>query len=164
LSKHFIMTTQLLLPHKYKLPGWCILIPATIMGIILSITGFEADWLHTKVFALIHDSFLGKSQFFTVIHTNVTNTVVGVLFLLGAILVGFSREKTEDEYIARIRLSSLLWAVYVNYILLLLSFIFIYGGAFLTVMIYNMFTVMIIFIARFNFILFKNKSSASYEK
>ena len=57
-----------------------------------------------------------------------------------------------------------MWAVWVNYVLLLLSFIFVYGMGFLHVMIYNMFTVLIIFIGRFNLILFKNKMISADEK
>jgi hypothetical protein len=95
---------------------------------------------------------------------DITNTLVGVVFITGAILVGFSREKKEDEYIANLRLSSLLWAVFVSYLLLLLAFIFIYGGAFFMVMVYNMFTVMVIFIIRFNYLLYKNSKPVSDEK
>jgi uncharacterized membrane protein len=120
--------------------------------------------LHAKVFAIFNEKILEESQFFSFIDTNVTFTVVGILFIVGAIFVGFSKEKREDEFIAKLRLSSLLWAVFVNYILLLLSFAFVYGIAFINVMMYNMFTVMIIFIFRFNYILYKNSKSVSDEK
>ena len=73
-------------------------------------------------------------------------------------------EDNEDEFIEKLRMTSLLWAVFVNYILLLVSFLFIYGTAFLNVMIYNMFTVLIIFIARFNYILYQNRKSVEYEE
>jgi hypothetical protein len=158
------MTTKLLLPSKYKSIGWFILIPATILGIILGFSGFEANWLNAKVFAFFNDPVFGEKQYFSFIHTNITNTVIAVLFITGAMLVSFSKEKNEDEFIAKLRLSSLLWAVAVSYILLLLAFVFVYGSAFLNVMIYNMFTVLIIFIARFNFILYKNSKTVSDEK
>lgn len=158
------MSHTLLLPNKFKLPGWCILIPATILGIILSLTGFEANWLNAKTFAIFNDDVFGEGQFFALIKTNLTNTFIGVLFIIGAMMVGFSKEKREDEYIAKLRLSSLLWAVWVNYSLLFLALVFIYGAFFLTIMIYNMFTVMIIFIARFNYILYKNSKAGSDEK
>ena len=54
--------------------------------------------------------------------------------------------------------------VKINYILLLLAFLFVYGTDFLIVMIYNMFTVLIIFIVRFNYILYKNSKTAPDEK
>ena len=158
------MSIKFLFPNRYKMIGWCLLIPATISGIIVSISGFEASWLHTKVFAILNDEFFGKNQTFSIIETNITNTVVGVIFIVGALFVGFSKEKREDEFIAKLRLSSLLWAVGVNYTLLLFSFLFIYGAAFFTVMVYNMFTVLLIFIVRFNYILYKNFKAVSDEK
>ncbi len=158
------MSQALLLPYRYKKIGWIILIPATIMGIILIMGDFESEWLAAKVFTFFSDEILAGKKSFSFITTNITNTLVGTLFLVGAMLTAFSREKQEDEYIEKQRLSSLLWAVWVNYLLLLISFIFIYGMAFLQVMIYNMFTVLIIFIARFNFILYQNRKGVADEK
>lgn len=158
------MSHELLLPNRFKTIGWLILIPATIAGIFLSFTDFENNWFHAKVFAVLSDEAFGLSHPFSFIHVNITNTIVGALFIVGVLLVGFSKEKKEDEYIAKLRLSSLLWAILVNYILLLVAFLFIYGTAFFTVMIYNMFTVMIIFIVRFNYILYKNAKIAAHEK
>ena len=158
------MSNKLLLPNKFKFIGWCILVPATILGIIITFTGFEANWLHAKTFAIFNEEVLGKSQSFTFIETNITNTVVGVLFIIGAMFVGFSKEKREDEFIAKLRLSSLLWAAWVNYVLLFLAFLFVYGTSFLTVMIYNMFTVLLIFIVRFNYIMYKSSKTIADEK
>jgi hypothetical protein len=158
------MSHSLLLPNRYKKIGWILLVPATIMGIVLLLTEYEGLSIHATVFALFNEAFFTSNQNFQLITTNITNTLVGIVFIVGAVFVGFSREKKEDEFIANIRLTSLVWAVYVNYVLLLLSFIFIYGMAFLHVMIYNMFTVLIIFIGRFNYILYKNSKSVSDEK
>ena len=158
------MQFKFLFPNNYKKLGWIILIIASTLGIFLMFTGFEGMPVRTKAFALFNDDFFGKSHFFTFIDTNITNTIVGSLFIIGALLVGFSKEKNEDEYIANIRQSSLLWAVLVNYILLLFSFVFIYGTAFLNVMLYNMFTVLLIFIFRFNYVLYRNFKSNTNEK
>ena len=158
------MTKKLLLPHRYKQVGWFILIPATILGVLLAVNDFEAEWLHAKVFAFFANEAIGKSKSFDFVDANITNTVVGILFIIGALFVGFSKEKTEDEFIAELRLSSLLWAVWVNYGLLLFAFLFIYGTAFLNIMVYNMFTVLIIFIIRFNYTLYKNTIAITDEK
>ncbi|MEO6730880.1 MAG: hypothetical protein ABIN01_06660 [Ferruginibacter sp.] len=91
-------------------------------------------------------------------------TLVGIVFIIGGLLVGFSKEKKEDEFIANLRLSSLLWAVCVNYVLLFLAFVFVYGMGFFTVMAYNLFTVLLIFISRFNYIVYKNTKIVSDEK
>ncbi|TKK72047.1 hypothetical protein FC093_03280 [Ilyomonas limi] len=131
---------------------------------VLAINDFNSEWLHAKVFALFMDESINGSKSFTFIDANITNTVVGVLFIAGALMVGFSKEKAEDEFIAELRLSSLLWAVWVNYGLLLFAFLFIYGSAFLNVMLYNMFTVLIIFIIRFHYILYRNNLAIPNEK
>ena len=158
------MTNKLLLPHKYKALGWYILIPSTIIGIILLISEFQTFSLETKVFALMNEELLENTTYFSIISKNIVPTAIGVLFIIGALLVSFSKEKLEDEFIAEIRQSSLLWAVLVNYILLLLAFVFIYGLAFMNVMIYNMFTILIIFIIRFNYILYKSSKEMPNEK
>ena len=159
------MSQKMLLPNGFKKIGWFFLVPSAVIGFIRMISDLEQRLsLKTKVFALYNGEFLSSEKQLGVIHTDITNTLVGTVFILGALMIGFSKEKKEDEFIAKLRLSSLLWAVWVNYILLLLAFIFIYGTGFLSIMIYNMFTVMIIFIGRFNFILFKYKMSTPNEK
>jgi hypothetical protein len=158
------MTHKLLLPNRFKKIGWLLLIPATIAGIFVSLQGYDSFQITIKTFALLNTQILGSREFFSIIETDITNTLVGVLFISGALLVGFSKEKNEDEYIANLRLTSLIWAVAVNYLLLLFCFLFVFGAAFLTVMVYNMFTVLIIFIVRFNYLIYKNSNTASYEK
>ncbi len=158
------MSNKFLLPNRFKIIGWMLFIPATALGIILTTTNFQIDWLNVKVFAIFSDGAIGQRQSTGLMETNITNTAIGVLFITGAMLVGFSKEKKEDEFIANLRLSSLLWAVAVNYILLFLAFLFVYGTPFLTVMVYNMFTVLILFIARFNYILYRNAKTIPDEK
>lgn len=162
--KHSIMTPKLLLPNKYKTLGWILLIPSALIGLYLIITGFEPTLVRGKTFAVLSEGIFGARNTFSVIETDLTSTIVGTLFLAGALLVAFSRQKQEDEYIARIRMTSLLWAVLVNYVLLLLAFLLVYGLPFMSVMMYNMFTVLIIFIARFHFILYQNAKASTDEK
>lgn len=159
------MLKQILLPNRFKLVGWILLVPSAIVGFMLMLSDLESKLkINSKVFALYNDEIMGNGRHTGIISTDITNTLVGVFFILGAMMVGFSKEKKEDEYVANLRLSSLMWAVWVNYVLLLLSIIFIYGMGFFQVMIYNMFTVLIIFIGRFNIILLKNKMISIDEK
>ncbi len=157
------MSTPLLLPNKFKKIGWCIFIPAFIAGCILCITDYQAAWLQTKVFAIVNEELFGQSQFFRLIKTNITNTLVGAVFIIGSILVTFSKEKVEDEFISDLRLKSLQWSLLVNNLLLLFAFIFIYGTTFISIMVYNMFTMVLIFIIRFNYILYKNTKFSTNE-
>ena len=119
------------------------------------------------MFSLFNDNALfdnGNHHNFSFVETNVTNTIVGMLFLIGALMVSFSKERREDEFIANLRLSSLLWSVWVNYALLLVAFVLVYGLAFFSVMVYNMFTILIIFIIRFNYILWRSAKPSGDEK
>ena len=118
-----------------------------------------------KVFALFTEGLFEKTNNnFTWFQDNVFNELVSVLIILGGLLVAFSKTKLEDEYISRIRMESLIWATYVNYGVLLVAVLFVFNLAFLDVMIYNMFTILIFFVARFHFILFKTKRQLSHEE
>jgi hypothetical protein len=165
------MNQRLLLPNRFKTLGWFILIPSTIAGIILTIIGYEADWLDARVLTLFYDEIsilqddvIVKYAPFGLVEANITNMIVGVAFLLGALMVAFAKEKREDEFISNLRLSSLLWSVWVNYILLLFAFLLVYGMAFFHIMVYNMFTILIIFIIRFNYLLHKSTKSMADDK
>lgn len=158
------MKQKLLLPYRFKRIGWFILIPAAIMGMVLIVLGYNTPTINATVFAVYADEILGKTQYLRLIKTDIGNTFIGSLFIIGGLMVGFSREKNEDEYIANLRLNSLLWAVLVNYLILLFMFLFIYGLGFLSVMIYNMFTVLVIFIAKFNYSLLRHSKSVPYEE
>ena len=157
------MENNLLLPNKFKKIGLYTAIPSILLGLLVSFNGYEISWLNVKVFALLNTDF-NKIDFFRFIDDNITNELIGVLCLVSGLFIAFSKEKKEDEFISKLRLNSLLWAVLVNYGLLFLAFVFVYGFVFLNVMIYNMFTVLIIFIIRFNFILYKNSKPIGDEK
>ena len=153
------MSKSLLLSNKFKKVGWFILLPSAIVAVCFTITNYDPNYLNGKMFSIFPS--MPNEKYFAFINVNFENTIVGSLCIIGGLLVGFSKEKNEDEFISKLRLSSLLWAVLVNYLLLLIAFVFIYDLAFFSVMVYNMFTVLIIFIIRFNYILFKNSKSLS---
>jgi hypothetical protein len=156
--KNHFMSNKLLLPNKYKKIGWFILVPSFIIGVYL-LYAEQPIWLNGKIISIFPT--WNNEPFFTTIQVNFAKTIVGVAFIIGGLLVGFSKEKNEDEFIEKLRLSSLLWAVFVNYTLLIIAFLLVYDIPFLTVMTYNMFTVLIIFIVRFNYILYINSKSLS---
>ncbi|MCS4237312.1 hypothetical protein [Myroides odoratus] len=153
------MDTKFLLPYSYKKVGWVILTCSTLLWLYLTLTGQdELSFLETPVFTVAGSYFLtDDAAFFTVIRANITSTLVGSLFLIGGLLVVFSKERIEDEFIAKLRLQSFQWAFLINYILLFFTFVLIYGMEFFYVMIYNMFTMLILFIFRFHYLLLLHK-------
>jgi hypothetical protein len=149
------MQQNMLLPNQFKKMGWVMLGIAVILWLYLLLSDHDASF-NAPVFAFITDEIMGKTEYFKIIQVDILPSLVGTLFIVGGLLVSFSKEPQEDEYIASVRLASMQWAVLVSYGLLLFAFMFIFGLAFLTVMQYNMFTVLILFIARFHFVLFLN--------
>ena len=101
---------------------------------------------------------------FTLIENNVLNEILGILIIVSSMFVAFSRQEIEDEFIEKIRLESLVWATYLNYVVLLLAMIFVYDLSFFTIMTINMFTILFFFIIRFNWELFKLKKASKNEE
>lgn len=157
------MHNKLLLPHRFKTAGWLLLSVAVLFQILVWTRGGELSWLNIKVFAIL-DQDMGQSKYFSFIQNNVTEEIIGILFIIGGLFAGFSREKTEDEFIANLRLSSMLWAVLVNYLLLIVALIFFYDLSFFDVMVLNMFTILIIFLGRFHYILYRTSKANPHEK
>lgn len=158
------MKVNYLFPNKFKNIGWLIFIPSAIIGFITLILEYEPDFLNFNVPAIFIDELFGEKHFFGIIDNNIWNEILGVLIIISALFVAFSKEKLEDEYISKIRLESLVWAVYANYAILLISFLFIFDLSFLWVMIFNIFTILLFFIIRFNWQISKLKKSARYEE
>jgi len=149
---------RFLFPHQFKVPGFILFSIALLLGIVNMFFNWEPEFLNGTAFSIMGDaSFLGKTN-------NYLDEILSVFLILGGIWAGFSKEKVEDEYIAKIRLESLVWAVYVNFAILFLSVILISGGDFFTVMILNMFTLLIFFVLRFNLILLKDKRKFNHEE
>jgi len=158
------MKINYLFPHRYKRIGWVILIPSLIIGLYAMITDYSPDFLNVKVFAISADEIFNEKHIFELIEDNILNEITGILVIIGSLLVAFSKEINEDEYISKIRLESLVWATYINYGLLLFAMIFFYDFTFLWVMVFNMFTILIFFIFRFNWEIRKLKKLQSDEE
>tara|TARA_R110002072_G_scaffold70522_27_gene170259 strand:+ start:226 stop:714 length:489 start_codon:yes stop_codon:yes gene_type:complete len=158
------MKTRFLLPAKYKLWGWLIFIPFTIFGLIGLFQNIEFEFLSVELPFLFETDFIfnnssndTNSGTFTMQEENLTNEILGVMILIGCVLLTFSKEKDEDEFIAMKRLNSLLWATFVNSILLFLCLILFYSFSFLNVMIFNLYSVFVLFIFHFNIGLAREK-------
>ena len=158
------MNTNYLLPRSLRPIGWAMLIPGLILGFLTVLNDWQPNIFEWKVFALYTDEIMGETGFLKWIENNVLNEVLGIALIVGGIFVAFSREKVEDEMIQSLRLESLVWAVYANFIILLLAILLLYEIAFLWVMIFNMFTVLLFFIVRFQWKLNKLRKSTDHEE
>lgn len=148
--------TLKLFPNRFKKIGWFIFIPSLIMGILTLTNLFAFPEISLPVF--YNSGFPlsnEKSGLFTKAEIDLFPNIFGILIIIGGILIGFSKEKIEDEYISGLRLKSVFWSLAVTYSLILLLFLTVFGIAFFTVMILIIFLPLILYVFRFNYVLLK---------
>jgi bacteriorhodopsin len=143
------MQTKFLLPNRLKYIGWVIAIPAIVLMILNLQYGFTFHFLDYAKKGVRNISF-DNGFLFNIQYNNFTDEIGSLLLLTGLLLIAFSKEKDEDERISKLRLESLLWAVFINSIFIAISIIFFYSELFLKIMAYNICSTLILFIIRFN--------------
>jgi len=138
-----IMKTRFLFPHKLKK-----------IGVIIFLIGLGISLISTYFAPDVTKYFISRSNRDS---SSLTPDLIGILItdaklitlIIGLVLISFSKEKIEDEQIAQVRLDSLQWAIYLNYILMLICVLAFNGFDFLAVMGYNILSPLIFFIVRF---------------
>ncbi|REE80674.1 hypothetical protein BX611_2323 [Lutibacter oceani] len=158
------MKSKFLFSHKYKSLGWLIFFAGMVLGTILLLNDIEYPNWEVNVFPLISENDIFSNPAFEWNSNNIADELASILIIIGGILVSFSKTKDEDEYISKIRMDSLIWATYVNYIVLVIAILFVFDLSFFNVLIYNMFTILLFFMVRFHYVLYKFKRSISNEE
>jgi hypothetical protein len=149
------MLTKILLPHRFQKIGWLLFLPFSVLLFITNYLSFELDWFTVQT----GDSSGSISDFFEFGKKNFTLEFALIGVFLSLFLIAFSKEKDEDEYIQKLRLDSLLVAFYANTFILIIGTMLFYGFGYLEFMGYNMFTIQLIFIGRFRWVLHKQKQA-----
>ncbi|WP_034058642.1 hypothetical protein [Lacinutrix jangbogonensis] len=152
------MKSNYLLPNKYKILGWLLFFPGIVLGLLFFLENVDDDTITLPMLSIFDDPILNSDpiRFFTIIETGVLSEIIAII--VGGLLIALSKEKIEDEFVDKLRTDSFVWAMITNYIILLLATIFIYNMTFFTVLVFNMFTPLIFFIIRFNFLKLKSNS------
>lgn len=147
------MLTKILLPHYLKKIGWFALLPFAALLFFNNYFDFSLDFLDFK---------FREGTLFEGSTENFTNELA-LLGVFGSLfLIAFSREKEEDEFIQKLRLDSLLVACYVYTFILIIGTLAFYGFGYLEFMGYNMFTIQLIFIARFGWVMRQQRKSLTF--
>ena len=144
------MESNYLMSNKYKKLGWFLFVLGILGGAFMYATGFESnEYFKMNVLSIYEDPIFGKSKFFTIVEKGVFDELVSIFIIVGGLLIGLTKEKIEDEFIYKLRKDSLVWALIVNYCILLLAVLFVYDMTFLHVLFFNMFTPLLFFVIRF---------------
>lgn len=157
-------TNNFLFPACFRKIGWIMSLPlAAILTFYL--LGFFDYMKPSATWNFFDGMFNNPSwRLLDLIAGKLILSVCMILLTVGLLFIAFSKEKIEDEYIAKLRGDSLIWAVIVNSILLVVTFLFVYGEGFLFVMFLNLYALLILFIIKYNIALNNFKKSNDYEE
>ena len=154
------MNTNYLLPHKYRIIGWFLFIAGLILGVLSFFENVVDDTITISVLSILHKELMKNNprELFAIITTGVLSEIIALVIIIGGLFIALSKEKIEDEFTSKLRTDSFVWAMIVNYVVLLLATLFIYNMTFFTVLVFNMFTPLIFFIIRYHFLKLKSNS------
>lgn len=140
------MKTRFLFPYWCRYLGYALIIAHVPVAFFRKELGFDAPAADQN------ELFNGHHIFF------VTTTLA---MAIGLFLVAFAKEKIEDEQISQLRLDSLQWAIYLNYILLAITLILSSDKE--HILLLNLWIPLIFFIIRFRWVIFRLSQSLSRE-
>ena len=143
------MKSHFLFPYWCRYLGWGLV----ILHVPLSILGRAHGMIN------VMDNGQGNSGLFSGEHLFFICTAL--LMAAGLFLVAFASEKIEDEQIWHIRLDSLRWAIYINYLILIISLVFIEDVGHMLEL--NLWVPLLFFIIRFRWVIFRLNRSLSRE-
>jgi hypothetical protein len=92
-----------------------------------------------------------ETRFFTIFNTNFADELIFISLLTGFSLVVFSREKNEKDFYNSLRLRALVKTVITNTVFMIFSVLFIFGSAFMGIIVLNIFLPFIVYLVFFNF-------------
>ncbi len=128
----------LLFPHSFQRIGWIIFALGIALGAYAVFKGFNGSYTMNNI------------------------TIISII--VGGVLATCSCEKREDEMTQQLRLNALLMALYINYAALIVCSLLVYDMDFLNVMIYNMFTILLIFMVVFRWKIWRMKKALQNEE
>jgi hypothetical protein len=140
-----------LLAPRFRWIGLALFIPFAILGALNLFQDFEFAFLHLQV----------STKDISASNQNLTDEVALTGCIIGLLLVSFARVRFEDEFIHLLRLEAWQWAVLIHFVVLLIGIWTVYDFGFLYIMIGNMLTVLVIFLLRFHYLLYRQRITQS---
>lgn len=158
------MKNNLLLPHGFQKIGWALLVPSLLLGVYLVFNGLDTTDLASMIERIVRSGrTVNVHKIGNGIEPWLNNTLI-IALLLGSIFVTCSHERVEDEMITHIRLNALLLALYIDIAVIIVAALAVYGLAFIDVMVYNLFTLPLLFAAIYRWQLWRMRKEAGDEE
>jgi len=134
------------------LPRICRIIGLVLLPLFLG--RFIAHFNYDFSFSFLDMPVNKKMDNLSIGNHNLTDEVAVSGVIIALLMIAFSKLKHEDEYVTYIRLRSLQFGVYANYLIFIVLTFSVYGLNYLSVLSYNVATILILFILIFNFQLY----------
>jgi hypothetical protein len=158
---------KLLFPRRFKKASRLLFYLSFFLGIIyiyfLEGNSYLEEIFTFRVPALLNQNFMEETESGW-IDTMFLDEILSVCILLFGVFAGFSKEKHEDELIDKLRNDSLRLSLFINYALLLLTVLSIYGFIFLNVLLSQLFLILFLFNLIFDIKLIKHYKSANNDQ
>jgi hypothetical protein len=121
--------SSLLLPAFFRLPGFILLIAGSVFGIMRFWFDIKPKFLTMRVFAF-YSEYLAE-KYFRFVRDNMSEELVGVLLVLGAWMVAFSRDKDETEEKSALRIRAFYISAFLQMIFLVFCLLTTFGIAYI---------------------------------
>lgn len=149
------MKNKLLLPITFRKIGWIIFGVTTIAFLGL----LKYEWHPTVLMYSYTDNHGGIND------TNLLKEIIFTSWMIGLIMIAFSKEQNEDEFITYLRLSSWQYSIFASLIISIVGTWAVYGMNYLVFSALNMLTAPLAFIVIFNVTKYLNfKGNTADEK
>ncbi len=148
-----------LLSTRWLIPSGIVFYGSTIIGILLMTSTITLDTVILEVsipnLFKLDDPLVGQNQ--TWIKNNWMDEILGFLLSFSGLMHGFSAESDEDEYANFLRFQALKWSLVINYSLLTLISVFVYGFAYWQVILISMYSVLVTFVVWFRISIIRHR-------
>lgn len=148
-----------MLPYYFKPVGLILILPGAFLLILRFYFEIKPAIFDIQTFAF-YSTYLG-SKYFTVIDNHFTEEIGGALLFLGLAFIALSKERDEKPEYNIFRLKSFLITSFVMYIYLLLSILFVFGLAFIKIILFGLVIQSLIYILVFKWFLYSTKKNSS---
>ena len=110
-----------------------------------------------KVFTIFREEPFGsKITFFNIVmNDGWEDEFFEVLLSVSLLFIGFSKEIDDDENINKIRFKALVWAMFVNTLLVILTTLFVYSIAYVYMMYVNSFLALLLYVIKYKYDLYQ---------
>ncbi|MCC5940115.1 MAG: hypothetical protein JJU37_01120 [Balneolaceae bacterium] len=122
--------SHLLLPNRFRLPGYLLLGVSVIAGYLYFLGG-KPEFFEVPVFAILTSYF--ETRWFVVAQTNLLDEIAVVTGILGFFFVLFSKDSIETEHTFNARIKALLCAGYITAAAFILLYLTVFGWPILAI-------------------------------